>query len=209
MPRKYSEEVNDAIADVNSSDKDKLKAIKDFLKTKKKSAILGIDPELDQHTGYRGNGRRSNSSHYSSTEDNQHVCEKRCRKTWDLLGCVELYKLQSAKQRRQMISKYRGCFKCGSPFKKMDRRPHRCYWGMNKADAQCTAKGCLYAAALCSVHEDEPNCSDNLMDWLKKKKVKTDVFVASSVNRDEDKPKSSDCHVCTLTSDLTNLTLLT
>merc|ERR1712074_451021 len=69
LPQRYSEEVNDAIADVNMSEKDKLKAIKDFLVTKKKSAILGIDPELEQQQGYRGNGRRSDNSHHSSTED--------------------------------------------------------------------------------------------------------------------------------------------
>ena len=82
LPREYSEKVNDAITDVNSSDKDKLKAIKDFLETKKKSAILGIDPELEQYTGPRGNGGRwNNSSHYSSSEDNQHDCKKEKCKT--------------------------------------------------------------------------------------------------------------------------------
>merc|ERR1712105_304870 len=47
LPRDYSERVNDAISNVDSSDKDKLKAIKDFLESKKKSAILGVDPEID------------------------------------------------------------------------------------------------------------------------------------------------------------------
>ena len=39
---------------MNSSDRDKLKAIKDFLETKKKSAILGINPEKEVR--YDGQG---------------------------------------------------------------------------------------------------------------------------------------------------------
>ena len=54
LPRECSEEVNDAITDVNPSDKDKLKAIKDSLETKKKSAILGINPEKEVR--YDGQG---------------------------------------------------------------------------------------------------------------------------------------------------------
>ena len=54
LPREYSEEVNDATTDVNPSERDELKAIKDLLETKKKSAILGINPEKEVR--YDGQG---------------------------------------------------------------------------------------------------------------------------------------------------------
>ena len=54
--------------------------------------------------------------------------------------------------------------------------------------------GCLYGAALCGAHEDVPNCSQDLLDWLKRNKVSTSVFVVSSVKRGEDKHKKSNYH---------------
>ena len=52
----------------------------------------------------------------------------------------------------------------------------------------------MYRAALCVAHEDVPNCSQGLLDWLKKNKVSTSVFVVSSVKRGEDKRKKSNYH---------------
>ena len=57
LPWKYTEQINDTIADVYASDKVKLMAVKDFLMMKRKSAILGIDPELEHYSRPRGNGR--------------------------------------------------------------------------------------------------------------------------------------------------------
>ena len=138
LPREYSETVNDAISDVDSSDKDKLKAIKDFLETKKKSAILGIDPELEQYSRPRGNGSLwNNNSNYSSSDDNQHDCKKeKCNTAWNLLGCVELYKIQTAKLRKEMVYNLRGCYRCGAPFKKVDGKLHPCSWGNGKDATQ-------------------------------------------------------------------------
>ena len=55
LPREYRKKVNDAVTDVNPSNKDKLMAIKDFLETKKRSATLGINPEKEVRYDNRGN----------------------------------------------------------------------------------------------------------------------------------------------------------
>merc|ERR1712105_401809 len=69
LPKGYTEEINDFITadrtDVYVSDKQRLMAIKHFLAEKRKSAILGADPEFDRATryhanDYRGDGRRVN-----------------------------------------------------------------------------------------------------------------------------------------------------
>ena len=129
LPRDYSEKVNDAITSVDFSDKEKLKAIKTLLEAKKMSAILGVDV----HEAEQSSKSRTNSSNYSSTNNRQHDCGKeRCRVGWDLLGCVELYKLATVEQRKKMILSTRNCLKCGAPFRKVDGKFHRCSWENTK-----------------------------------------------------------------------------
>ena len=123
LPKGYTEEINDFITadrtDVYVSDKQSLTAIKHFLAEKRKSAILGANSEFDRatryHTNdYQGDGRRvnyatpkvaelqpcyarNNARLRTVQEDNRQACKAECWKVWDLLGCVKLYKLKSAK----------------------------------------------------------------------------------------------------------------
>ena len=46
---------------------------------------------------------------------NGHDCTKdpSCKDKWDLLGCIDLYKLSSIEERENFLQERRACFKCG------------------------------------------------------------------------------------------------
>ena len=187
MPREYIEKVNDAVCSINISDKDKIMKIKDFLEEKRRSAVMGAEGEGDQvpfNRRQQGAGNGANFQNQGEGAPPRHKCKPgtACRLEWDLLGCAEIYKIESAHERSRIIL-WRGCMRCGAPFKKgPDGLPHKCSWAGTKYLARCQGIRCNFAAATCGDHESESNCTKDLLDWAKSAGIITNIF---TMNQEE------------------------
>ena len=123
----------------------------------------------------------SSSSKANQLSHNGHDCTKssNCKDKWDLLGCINFYKITQLVDRETFLRERRGCFKCGkSPFSVKGGQRHLCSWRNGKMSARCTGKHtsggrCFKAAAMCVEHSD--NASDVLLDWLKSHRIKFSV----------------------------------
>ena len=129
--------------------------------------------------------------------DMKHECQRnsKCQPSWGLLGCVELYQLRTVEERVAYCKESKCCYACGkadmSSAEESDGRHRRCDY-KNPVDrflVKCTAwrskdSGgrklyCFYGAALCPDHQKLSNTSSKLLDWLKEKKVKHELFTLS------------------------------
>ena len=130
--------------------------------------------------------------------DVRHECQKssRCQPSWGLLGCVELYRLRTVEERVQYCKESSCCYVCGSgdlsPVEEKDFKHKRCDYRnpVDRFHLKCTAwrskdaNGrklyCFYGAALCQEHQKISNTSTKLLDWLKEKRVKHELFTITS-----------------------------
>ena len=123
-----------------------------------------------------GSRYKQNRNKYS------HDCSSssQCNTKWDKLGCIELYKLTTVEERKDMLISNKTCFKCGAPFTrgiKAGKYLHSCKWFPgDKRQARCQgqngSKPCYFAAATCLVHKNK--ASRELKSWLAKSKLKVD-----------------------------------
>ena len=132
--------------------------------------------------------------------DTRHKCHKSssCQPSWGLLGCSELYKLRSVEERIEYCRISNCCIVCGTADMSTDEasegRHKRCDY-KQPADrflTKCTAYGftksntgpgkkvnCYFGAALCTDHKSFRNTSQKLLEWLKDKKIRHDMFTMS------------------------------
>ena len=93
-----------------------------------------------------------------------HLCRKSrsCNEEWGLLGCVELYKLKTAEERRAFCKEHNSCNRCGTLTQPGDFSAlpngakgicHKYDWSNGKMIAQCTGDRCWFSAATCEDHE--------------------------------------------------------
>ena len=109
----------------------------------------------------------------TSSHTNEHDCSKskECIPDWDMLGCIELYRLQHSEKLELLRSK-KICFACGVKFKRNETiKTHICDWsGKGKLNAQCTDATCDWSAIMCNKHPK--GGSDVLKNWLRKHGVR-------------------------------------
>ena len=107
---------------------------------------------------------------------------------WGIFGCIELYKLTKASERKDYIQSKRACLDCGNflPRIKPNNKPHSCYWNIEKFAIKCTGvtndKSCPKPAALCTTHKAPDNATSELKAWLAKHSIKFTVGVVISGN---------------------------
>ena len=117
-------------------------------------------------------GKKFSSNNVSLV--NNHDCAKshQCKTDWDFLGCIKLYSMKKADERRDLMVKNKICFRCGGMFKLNRFVRHKCTWKNGKEKAKCTAPNCSCAAATCKDHCNTDNASKELKDWLSRNNVK-------------------------------------
>ena len=159
--------------------------IQSFLDAEKNATLIGISDKaiyvrMKSKPAYPktklGPRYKQNHNEYS------HDCSSssQCNTKWDKLGCIELYKLTTVEERKNMLISMKMCFKCGAPFTpgvKAGKYLHSCKWSpADKRQARCLGqngpKPCYFAAATCLVHKN--NVSQELKSWLAKSKLKVD-----------------------------------
>ena len=142
--------------------------MKEFMESRKNTAIkaarYGPDDE-NSHSSGSSFGRSKNQSSYGSKE---HDCRKssQCKQEWGGLGCVELYKCKTRKERLNWLVERKLCFMCGCEYEITN---HKCSWSaVGKSHAKCQFKDCIYAAASCRSKFHKMRKSRYLTDWLEK-----------------------------------------
>ena len=127
--------------------------------------------------------------------DTRHECHRssKCEPSWGLLGCIELYKLQTVDERIEYCKESSCCTSCGlgnlSKAEESNHRHRRCDYKspVDRFILKCTAwrskdsSGrklyCYHGAALCKDHQNLSNTNKKLLDWLKERKVRHDLFL--------------------------------
>ena len=125
--------------------------------------------------------------------DIRHDCtkNKKCEPNWGLLGCEQLYKLGSVEERIQYCKESGCCTNCGiavshnsqggictrcdynSP---TNRRLVRCSISWFSASANRVQR-CFRGAALCLQHQTQKNADQRLLEWLKERRIKHEMFI--------------------------------
>ena len=202
VPHKYMEEMNRRVP-MSIPSQDKMLRIKAILEEEKNATLNGIPdkaiyvprkcksdyPKVQFGSRYKQNCNRN--SHDCSSSD-------QCNTKWDMLGCIELYKLTTVEERKNMLISMKMCFKCGAPFTpgvKAGKYLHSCKWfPADKRQARCQgqngSKPCYFAAATCLVHKD--NISQGLRSWLSKSKLKIVDYKPSTTENVKEKEKLID-----------------
>ena len=217
MPIDYMEMIYLAMDDVTATPKDKIDKMNEILGKLKTCGILAVNqlvniPKQEKVRNQTAAGRNplglSLSGGTACSVDSRHECHRnsKCQPNWGLLGCVELYQLRTVEERAAYCRESNCCYVCGradlSGPEKSDCRHQRCDY-RNPVDrllTKCTAWKskdrqtgrklfCFYGAALCPDHQKLSNTSPQLLDWLKEKKVKHELFALgrAMVSKSKDK----------------------
>ena len=192
MPHEFSKKLNERCSHKDSYES-WFTTVFDILEENKSTNLSALSTGIGAAKGSsidHGSGTSSNKSNY--LKHNGHDCTKSntCKDRWELLGCVNLYKLTTVEDRENFLRERRGCFKCGkTPFIVKNQKKHFCVWKNGKMDARCTGKSptggrCWKAAAMCTDHPD--NATDVLKDWLQAQKITFTVnIIVANVETDD------------------------
>ena len=129
---------------------------------------------------------RSQNLNTPPEESSYHDCLNSglCMTEWGVLGCVKLYELATVQERIKLMRKKMCCFSCGRSRKK-NKQNHVFNQQTNKvecksrniamcAPAKCKEATCKFGAAICTQHAPN-NAKQELLDWIRKNKIKTTV----------------------------------
>ena len=172
IPFEYDREFIRSVGGLNPSFKVSFQKMMGFLEEIKigihysmKTSIEGKKEKETKDTAEKGD-KRGGGKPYSPNKVNyqkdKHDCRnsKECKAEWDILGCVEIYKLAKWHERNDFCIQYQACLKCGEKFafKKSPGQKirHTCNWS-NKNAARCNGKltdgnDCCNGAVLCNFH---------------------------------------------------------
>ena len=185
---------------MSHSNKDKMWRIQAFLEAEKDSTLIGI-PYKAIYVPKKNKSDYPKAQFSSRDKQNRnkysHDCSSssQCNTKWDMLGCIELYKLTTVEERKGMLISNKKCFKCGAPFTpgvRAGKYLHSCKWfPADKRQARCQgqngSKPCYFAAATCLIHKD--NISQGLRSWLSKSKLKIVDYKPSTTENFKEKEK--------------------
>ena len=202
MPIDYLEMVYLAIEDAAATPMSKIEKMEEILGKLKTCGILAVNQLVTKENSapksvknQTASGRNPLSVMSGSSVcsvDIKHNCHSSgCEPSWGLLGCTELYKLKTVEQRIAYCKESKCCYICGGDMSDCDSadEKHKFHDYNNPVDrflVKCTALRsnnpagkktyCFYGAALCPSHQSKPNTNSKLLDWLKKKRVKHELF---------------------------------
>ena len=206
MPLDYLERIYLAIENVSATPEDKIDKIKEILGKLKTCGILAVNQLVSKESSVVRTERAKNNSlstrnplglsfNTLCSVDSNHECHRssKCQPSWGLLGCIELYKLKSVDERIAYCKESSCCTVCGmgnlSSVEEISHKHRRCDY-KNPVDRfilKCTAwrskdaSGkklfCYHGAALCKDHQNLSNTNPKLLDWLKERRVKHELFL--------------------------------
>ena len=117
VPHNYLEMINTQVS-INHSNKEKMWRIQAILETQKDSTLNGIPDKAvyDTKKSHLDIPKAQYGSRYDKNRQTQgqgHDCSSssQCNTKWDKLGCIELYKLSTVEERKNMLRSLRMCFK--------------------------------------------------------------------------------------------------
>ena len=97
--------------------------IQAFLEAEKDSTLSGIpdkaiyDAKEPHHENSKAQyGSRNGKNRQTQGQGHNCSSSNQCIKKWDKLGCIELYKLTTVEERKNMLISMKMCFKCGASF---------------------------------------------------------------------------------------------
>ena len=203
MPMDYIERVYLTLDSTTASPTSKIEKMKEILEKLKTCAVLAVNqlgtasksdkPKQNSDAVRNPLGLAMSHSTICSVSAS-HECHRssKCQPSWGLLGCIELYKLKSVHERAAYCKESSCCFVCGSgdlsDAEKSEFKHKRCNFRSptDRFLTKCTAwrsknsQGrklyCFYGAALCPDHQNISNTSPELIEWLKEKKIRHDMF---------------------------------
>ena len=104
------------------------------------------EEKVDQKNKSDPHKVRSNVTNRAHYQGDKHSCRdsKECKPEWDILGCVEFYRLAKIQERKDFCKENYFCLRCGGKFpfnkpntSKKDRKSHTCKWNNSKDAARC------------------------------------------------------------------------
>ena len=241
MPIDYLEMVYLSIEDTGVSESQKIDKMEEILGKLKTCGILAVNQivnnkdSLPKREKMRSNavirqmpdqgldplGTMSGSS--LCVVDARHKCHSSpsCQPNWGLLGCEELYKLNTVEERISYCKSSNCCYVCGradlTGTEATDLKHKRCDFKnpVERFHTRCTSLRfikslnkkvpCFYGAALCPNHQSDKNTSPKLLAWLNEKKIKHSMFTidrrAPKANKVSAKCGKKDDHVHALKTD--------
>ena len=193
--------LNEALGDLNVTEKEKLKKIKEFLEKKKVAAQqecqlqegesesrekVRKNPGGRTNNINRGNQNPRQSGTQGQSNQTRHNCyeDQFCEVKWHGLGCQELYKIPKVDDRNAFLKAKGQCIRCGSSYRSRTQpgggqNKHRCEWRGWKEKARCVENNCSWGAAMCQTHKPD-NLSPELKAWLDRAKIR---YTANQVQR--------------------------
>ena len=201
VPPQYRDKMN-LLIPMECAKKEKLSRIHNILDMEKDSTLNGIPDNINyslkksetynprKSENYNPKANQFSKKNKNFPRRSNHDCHqhKHCITDWDMLGCVELYKLATVDERKGMLSSLGKCYMCGADRQNFNKNksppnqntPHRCKWlPAGKEDARCTGNygqgRCPNAAAMCLYHHD--NASLELRSWLARSSMKFTIGV--------------------------------
>ena len=232
MPMDYLEMVYLAMEDKKATPQQKIEKMEEILGKLKDCGIMAVNELLgedvtssgavverkirNRHSDNSGKLNPLNLSEGTACSiDPKHRCHRSptCEPGWGLLGCSELYKLQTVEERVEYCKQSNCCFICGTANMSKDEaaneRHKRCDYRapVDKSHTRCTCTWsnrsnpsrkipCYYGSALCPNHQSQKNTSQKLLDWLKDKKVRHNMFAINKT-----KVKADSKHKCEVKTD--------
>ena len=204
MPVDYLEMVYLSIEDASATPLSKIKKMEEILGKLKTCGILAVNQLVSkendvlkstaaQRTASNRNPLSVMSAPAVCSVDIKHNCHKNssCEPSWGHLGCVELYKLKTIEQRSAYCRESGCCYICGGEIldcSDTEDRHRYCDYSkpVDRFLVKCTVlrstsntgkkNFCFYGAALCPHHQARPNTNPKLIEWLKKKRIKHELF---------------------------------
>ena len=168
LPWEYRRGFNDLGAGLSSSAKDRLKDIKDFLEMKNDSAVDAVEQAKSENSSsrpsYDTRFTRGHDDEYLDHNTLTSACQfcngSNCKVEYGGLGCLEIYNLDTRKQRCDWLMGHKLCIKCGLDFKSK----HKCGWS-GRLYTKCSNSNCLLAAATCDNKAHKNKLSKELFYW--------------------------------------------
>ena len=226
MPLDYLEMVYLAIENVAASPSDKIDKIEEILGKLKTCGILAVNQLVNKEPASRPERNRvqhvssrdplgQNSYGVSCSVDVRHDCTRshKCQPSWGLLGCVEMYRLQTVQERVEYCKESNCCTVCGSGnlsrTEEISLKHRRCDYRkpVDRFITKCTAWRskdstgrklfCYYGAALCKDHQNLSNTNPKLLEWLKENKIKHEMFTMEKpIVSNKKQPVAKNSDVC-------------
>ena len=214
MPHEEVRMIYLSIDEVNASHLEKIEKIQEILVKLKNCGILAVNELVDDTVNSKGGSiQRSKEEKGSLVQhrnplginihdgsvcsvDIRHDCTKckRCEPNFGLLGCEELYKLNTAEERIQYCKEAGCCISCGIslPNNVKETSCKRCdyFTPTNRKIVRCSVtwfsaaankiQRCFRGAALCLQHQSQRNADSKLLDWLKERRIKHEMFMLNN-----------------------------